>query len=295
MKVEVKKIDKIKRTIKVEVNGEDFLKERDETYLEIGKNIKVSGFRQGNAPLEVLEKNHSKILKEEFLKRMLPVYYEKALEESQLRPAGLPRIYDVELSQDTLHFSAEFDIRPEIELKDSDYKNIKIKEMKIEVKEDEIEKIITNLKEGIKKTLGKDLADDELCKWAGYSDTSKFHEAIKAEIHIEKLRERRKKIDSQISQHLLKNIEIDLPKSEVERYQKELVNREIHNLRVRSVPDEDIEKYRKDIEDKLKPLAEDEIKLFYILEAIAKKENIKTENNMGEVVLGLLLSMAKYE
>jgi trigger factor len=122
-----------------------------------------------------------------------------------------------------------------------------------------------------------------------------FKEAIKIEISVEKLRERRKRIDSQISQHLLKAIDIALPQNEVEHYQKELVNREIHNLKLRNVPEEDIEKYKKDIEDKLKPLAQDEIKLYYILEAIARKENLNAENNLGEVVLGFLLSIAKYE
>jgi len=295
MKVEVKKIDKLKRIIKVELNGDDFINEKKEAYKEIGKNIKVSGFRPGTAPLEILEKHHLKVLKEEFLRKMLPVYYEKALGEAKLHPAGLPRIYDVELADTSLVFAAEFDTKPEIELKDSDYRGIKIKEKKVETKEEEIEKVIANLKEGIKKTLNKDLTDEELCKWAGYADAAEFKGAVRAEIFVEKFHERRKRIDSQISQHLLKTIDVTLPQNEVEHYHKELINREMHNLKLRNVPDEDIEKYKKDIEDKLKPLAEDEIKLYYILEAIARKENLKAESNLGEVVLGFLLSIAKYE
>ncbi|MFA5007850.1 MAG: trigger factor [Candidatus Omnitrophota bacterium] len=295
MKVEVKKVDKLKRIINVELSGEDFINEKKEAYKEIGKNIKVSGFRQGNAPLEILEKHHSKALKEEFLRKMLPIYYERALGEAKLHPAGLPRIYDVNLSETNLVFSAEFDTRPEIELKEDDYKGIKIKEKKIEVKDEEIEKVIVNLKEGVKKILNKDLTDEELCKWAGYPDMADFKDAIRVEVSVEKLRERRRRIDSQISQHLLKSIDVTLPQNEVEHYHKELVNREMQNLRVRNVPEEDIEKYKKDIEEKLKPLAQDEIKLYYILEAIANKESLKAENNLGEVVLGFLLSIAKYE
>jgi len=295
MKVEIKKVDKLKRILKTELSGEDFINEKKEAYKEIGKNITVSGFRAGTAPLEILEKHHSKVLKEEFLRKMLPLYYEKALGEAKLHPAGLPRIYDVELTDTNLVFTAEFDVKPEIELKETDYRGIKIKEKKVEIKEDEIEKVIANLKEGIKKTLTKDLTDDELCKWAGYADIAEFKDAARIEISVEKLHERRKRIDSQISQHLLKTIDVALPQNEVEHYHKELVNREIHNLKLRNVPGEDIEKYKKEIEDKLKPLAQDEIKLYYILEAIAGKENLKVENNLGEVVLGFLLSIAKYE
>lgn len=295
MKVEIKKVDKLKRVLKAELSGEAFINERKEAYKEIGKNIKIPGFRAGTAPLEILEKHHLKALKEEFIHKMLPIYYEKAIDEAKLHPAGLPRIYDVELTDTSLLFTAEFDIKPEIELKNEDYTGIKIKEKKVEVKDEEIEKVLTNLKEGIKKTLNKDLADNELCKWAGYAEMADFKDAVRIEIFVEKLRGRRKKIDSQISQHLLKSIEVALPQKEVDHYHKELVNREIHNLRVRNVPEEDIDKYKKEIEDKLKPLAQEEIKLYYILEAIAKKENLAVENNLGEVVLGFLLSQAKYE
>lgn len=295
MKVEVTKIDKLKRIIKVEISGDAFVAERKSTYAEIGKTLKVPGFRQGSAPFEIIEKHHLKVLKEEFLHRMLPIYYEKALSENKLTPSGMPRVYDVELSDNSLVFSAEFDVKPEIELKSDDYKGIKIKEKKVEVGLEEIEKVLTNLKDGIKKIMNKDFADDELCKWAGYPNVTSFKDAIKAELLSEKFHERRRNLDSQISRHLLKNIKAIIPQNEVERYHKELVNREIHNLRLRSVPDEDIEKYKKDIEEKLKPLAEDEVKLFYILEAIANRENIKAESNLGEVILGFLLSLAQYE
>lgn len=295
MKVEVTKLDKLKRIIKVEISGDAFVAERKDAYEEIGKNLKIPGFRQGTAPLEILEKHHLKVLKEEFLHRMLPVYYEKALSDNKLNPSGMPRVYDVELSDNSLVFSAEFDVKPEIELKSADYKGIKVKEKKIDVAPEEIERVLTNLKDGIKKFINKDLADEELCKWAGYPNVASFKESIKTEILSEKLHERRRNLDSQISQHLLKNIKVFLPQNEVERYHKELLNREIHNLRLKSIPDEDIEKYKKDIEEKLKPLAEDEVKLFYILEAVANKENIKAENNLGEIILGFLLSLAQYE
>ena len=68
MRVEVKKIDKLKRTIKVEVVGEEFLKERNEVYSKKSKDLKVPGFRQGSAPLDVLERHHSTFFKEELIK-----------------------------------------------------------------------------------------------------------------------------------------------------------------------------------------------------------------------------------
>lgn len=294
MKVEVKKLDKLKRMIKVEIQGDEFIKEKNESFKEIGKNLKVSGFRPGTAPLDVLEKTHGPRLREEFLKKAVPSYYYKALKESNLTPVVSPRIYDVDFNGRQLSFCAEFEIKPELQVKESDYKGVKVKDKKITVNKDEIQKVIDNLKDGIKKVVVVDLENEEIAKWAGYPDYDRLEEAIKAEIYIEKLKGRRQEITGQITQYLLKNIKLTVAQSEVDRYHKELVDREIYNLRMRGVTPQDIEKYKKEVEEKLLPAAEAEIKLFYIFEAIAKRENIKPENNLGEVIIGFILRHAEY-
>lgn len=295
MKIELKKIDKLKRVMKVEITGDELTKDKHEVYRQKSKQLKVPGFRPGNAPLDVLEKHHGNFLREEFLKKSLPSFYSKAIKDSQLSPAGLPKIYDIQHDPDILVFFAEFEIKPEIDAQESLYKGIKIKDKKIEVKEDEIEKILTSLKEGIKKSVDKDLADEELAKWTSYPDVDSLKEAIKGQLFVEKLKERRQKIDNQIKNHLLKVFKLDLPKSEVDKHHKECVDREVYNLRNRGVSQEDLDKHKKDIEEKLRPLAENDVRLFYILETIAREEGVKVDSNLGEIVLGFILSHGQYE
>jgi len=295
MRVEVKKLDKLKRTINVEVEGEEFVKEKNEIYSKKAKDLKVPGFRPGSAPLDVLERHHSKFLKEEVLKESLPNFYRKALEDKKILPAGMPHVYDIKLTSDRLSFSADFEARPEIKAEESSYKGIKVKDKSCEVTEIEIEKVLTNLKEGIKKVINKDLEDNDLAKWASYPDIKPLREAIKAQLFMEKSRERRQKVDSQIRAHLLKVFKVDLPKDEVTRHHQELVERETYNLQRRGVSQEDIDKYKKDLEEKFKSVAEEDLKLFYILEAIAKNEGVKVDNNLGDVVLGFVLSHAQYQ
>ncbi|MCK4912696.1 MAG: hypothetical protein KAS05_03135 [Candidatus Omnitrophica bacterium] len=294
MKVELKKIDKLKRTIKVEVEGEEFLKEKNEVYSKRSKDLKVPGFRPGSAPLDVLERHHSKFLKEELLKESLPTFYRKALEDQKILPAGMPHVYDIKLTANVLSFSADFEARPEIEAKESNYKGIKIKIKNCEVKEIEVEKVLTNLKEGIKKVINKDLEDGDLAKWASYPDIKSLREAIKAQLFIEKSRERRQKVDNQVRAHLLKVFKVELPKDEVTRHHQELVDREIYNLQRRGVPQEDIDKYKKDLGERLQSVAEEDLRIYYILEAIAKNEGIKIDNNIGDVVLGFVLNQAQF-
>lgn len=294
MQVEIKKLDKLKRTIKVEIEGEEFLKQKKEVYSKRAKELKVPGFRPGSAPLDVLERHHSKFLKDELLKEALPVFYRKALEDNKILPASMPNIYDIKLTSSALSFSADFETKPQIEVKESFYKGIKVKGASCEVKEIEIEKVLTNLKDGIKKVVKKDLEDKDLAKWASYPEVKSLKEAIKGQLYVEKLRERRGKVDSQIRAQLLKAFKVDLPKEEVERHHKELVDREIYTLQQRGASQEDVDKYKEELSGKLKPTAQEDVKLFYILEAIAKAEGIKVDNNLGDVVLGFVLSQAIY-
>jgi trigger factor len=295
MNIEVKKLDRLKRVLRIIIEGEEFLNKKKEVYEDIGKNLKVAGFRPGRAPLDIVEKRYGKVLEEEFLNRTLPFFYQSALLANGLLAASAPKIYDVSMDKQRLSFSAEVEIKPEVTIKESDYKRIKIRDKEVEVEELEIEKVLTSLKDGIKKVIKKDLNDEELARWSGYSSLTKFRAAIKGEILVEKLRARRESIDKQIVNHLLKSVKLEVPKSEVEYYHKELVDREIYNLRLQGVSEEDIEKQKKDIGEKLLPLAEEKVKIAYIIRAIAKKENIEVETNLlGEAILGLILSEAEY-
>ncbi|MCP4653659.1 MAG: hypothetical protein GY858_09825 [Candidatus Omnitrophica bacterium] len=296
MKVETKKLDKLKRILTITVDGKTFLKDKKDFFIKIGKELKVPGFRQGTAPLDVIEKHHGKKLKEEFVGDNLSTYYAKALEQAELMPAATPRIYDVEITDEYLKFSAEVEIRPEIEIKETDYKGIKIKEKIASITNKEIDKVLDSLKDGLKKMIDKDLTKDQLAKWSGYQGVDELKEAIKAELFVEKLRQRRRNIDSLIAKHLLKAIKVDLPKAEVEKYHADLLSREMHNLQKRGASEEDLKKYEKDLEEKIKVRAQEEVKLFYILRAIAQKEDMKVQGNtnLGEVVLGVVLSLAEY-
>lgn len=295
MKVEIKKIDAVKRLITVNVAGDGFAEEKKKIYLDSAKELKVPGFRPGAAPVDVLEKHHGSFLRDQFLEKALPIFYSEALKEANIIPAGYPKIYDVEVLEDGLNFKAELEAKPEFEITDKVYKGIKIKEDDAKVKDSEIDKVLENLKSTSKKALERDLSDDEVARWASYSDLKALKEAVTKELAVEKLHIRRDKIHQQIIEYLLKGVDIELPKGQVERQHKELLEREINNLRSQGINDQDIEKYKKDIDEKLKSLAQDQVKLFYVLEAVAAKENLKHENNLTDVVVSYILSQAEYK
>ena len=295
MKTELKKINKLKRRLEIRVSEETLLKEKESIYKELSKSFKVPGFRPGTAPMSILEKHHGKVLREEFLKRAIPLYYSKALEENNLNPAGLPRISDVDFDDDKLSFTAEFEIKPEIDVEDKDYKGIKIRANRVEVQELEKEKVITQIKENIKKFAKKDLTDIEIAKWSGYDNIDSLKQALAAEILVNKLHARRTDIENFVAEELLKRVNIEAPKSVLDDHHSKLLDQEIYKLRMKGIKEQDLEKYTEDLKDKLKPLAEKQVKLYYILEKIAQKEFLEvTYNNIFEVVISYILSCAEY-
>jgi FKBP-type peptidyl-prolyl cis-trans isomerase (trigger factor) len=294
MKIAIKKLDKLKREILVEVAGDEFVKEKNSIFKEKAKNLKVPGFRPGSAPMDILEKHHGPFLRDAFLNKAIPQFYQDALKQENIPAVSMPAISDVEMTSEKLLFRAEVEVRPEVKVEEFLYQGLKIKTKAIAVEEAEIEKVLTTMKDGIKKTLKKDLNDDEISKWASYPDMGDFRQVIKAQLTLEKAKTRRQDIDEQVKTKLLKAVNFDMPKAQVKQHEDELLNREVYNLQYRGVPAEDIEKYKDEIRKKIKPLAEEQVKLFYIFDAIAKGEGIESDDKMMDAVVGLILSQADY-
>lgn len=294
MKVELKKINQLKRILKIEVSADKLSKNKSEVYKAVAKNLKVPGFRLGNAPIELVEKHHKSILHQELLKKVIPLYYSNALDENKLEAVGSPRIYDVNFDGGELSFCAEFEIKPVINLADDDYKKLKIKMSPVLVEPIEVEKLITQFKDNIKKITGKDYSDEALAKWSGYPTGDSFKQAVHAQIFMEKLRSRRADIEKSLSEELIKKIKIEIPLSLLEEQQDKLFQQETYNLRVKGVKEDDIKKYEDDIKRKLKPIATTQIKLYYIIDAIAKRESLTVdEHNVYDSVIGYILSCAE--
>ncbi|HTL71380.1 MAG TPA: trigger factor [Candidatus Eisenbacteria bacterium] len=146
MKATVKKIKDCRIRLSVEVDAGRF----DERYREVLKSFqkeaRLPGFREGKAPVDLVEKKYSKEAEEETLKSLIPEVYRQAVESQKLTPVSLPSISDIQCERGKkLAFSAEFDTAPEFSLKN--YKGIKLKRVPIDVLADDVEKGVQSLLE----------------------------------------------------------------------------------------------------------------------------------------------------
>ena len=87
---------------------------------KLSKTVKVAGFRPGKVPVKIVEQQHGGQVRSEVMSDASGKNLGEALEQKDLRIAGLPKI-DVkakEQSDDHFVFIASFEVYPQIEVKD---------------------------------------------------------------------------------------------------------------------------------------------------------------------------------
>ncbi|MBP7795327.1 MAG: trigger factor [Elusimicrobiales bacterium] len=123
--------------------------------------------------------------------------------------------------------------------------------------------------------------DDNFIKQLGAKDIADLREQVKKILEAEENERSEKELIENIENHLISKNEFPLPPTLVRQEMEELF--EVIKKRA-NIPDtENVQ--LKDYEDKVKPVAERNLKITYILHQIAKKENIKsTEDDLyGEL------------
>jgi trigger factor len=108
-------------------------------------SVKVPGFREGKAPLEMVEKylNQQRLL-DEFMEHALNELYRRAIDQEQIRPLNTPNVQLKKFVPYTdLEFEAETEILGPIKL--PSYKTIKLPKKKPEVTAKEISDVLKSL------------------------------------------------------------------------------------------------------------------------------------------------------
>ena len=288
MKVNINKINTLIRELEIEV-PQDRIKEKfDAVYEEIKKNAKIPGFRPGAAPRNILEKHHSGLAREEVIKQLLPETYQDALKMENLDVIALPEITDVNLDSASLRYKAKVELRPDIAVKN--YKKIKIKKRTSEVGEEDLKKAFDNIKQARKiDSIGEDFAHG-----LGYASLDEFKTALKRQLIMQKESDNRMLIEREVLDYLLKNVKFSVPESLVKRRFSELQQELREYFTKNHLPKEEVEKKEKEFEQKLKDQAQEQVRVFLILDEIARKENITRDNQMPNKVIEFLFKNADW-
>jgi trigger factor len=143
MNVNIEEPNSLRRKVTIEVEPDEIKHELDRAYNELKRGVVLKGFRPGHAPRNLLERFFGEQVRGEVVQKLVEEYTKKALEEHDLKPLVAPEIIteQTDLQKDlALKFSATFDLRPTIEVKD--YEGLKVPESKVEVTDEQVEEAI---------------------------------------------------------------------------------------------------------------------------------------------------------
>ncbi|OBF30818.1 trigger factor [Mycobacterium sp. ACS1612] len=146
MKSTVEKLSPTRVRINVEVPFTELQPDIDTAFQQMAKQVRMPGFRPGKVPVKLLEARVDKqAMFDQVIGDAVPARYTEAVTTSEVQPLGQPEIdiTNKEYGQD-LTFTAEVDIRPEIEL--PDLEGLKITVDPIEVTDEEVDAELQNLR-----------------------------------------------------------------------------------------------------------------------------------------------------
>jgi trigger factor len=146
MKAKAKALEECSTLFEIEVPKDAVDQAFEEVYSEMAKVASIPGFRPGKAPKELVKKRYSKEAKKEVINHLIPDAYRKAVEEHKIDPIGYPDITDMVLEEGkAMSFKAKIDTRPKFKLKN--YKGIQVEKKNPQVKPEDIDKALDNLRQ----------------------------------------------------------------------------------------------------------------------------------------------------
>lgn len=148
MKIEKNDLGKSQIELKVELSSEEFKPYIAKGAAEVSKEVKIDGFRPGKVPYEVLKKKIGEMtILEEAARLAINKILGKVIEENiEGQPVGTPKVEIVKLAPDNpLVYKVVVAVLPEVKL--GEYKNLGIKQKSVEVKDEEIDKVLSDLVE----------------------------------------------------------------------------------------------------------------------------------------------------
>jgi trigger factor len=132
-----------------------------EVYKELGKQVRVPGFRPGKVPNRVLDQRIGRpVVLEQVVQHAIPEVYSEVVRENQVRVLGQPDIEVTRLDDnDTLAFTAEVDVAPQLELPSLESLAVTVDD--VEVSDEEIDKQVDVMRERFSMLTGVERAAED--------------------------------------------------------------------------------------------------------------------------------------
>ena len=147
MTANVTKLEDNRVRLEVEVPPDAVRQGIEAKVRELGRKVRVPGFRPGKAPRRVIENHLGRdYIYMETLQEELPGWYSQAVVETDLRPIDRPEIhFDEPLDEkEGFKFSATVAVRPEATL--GEYKDLEVPKREVEVTDEQVDEQLEQMR-----------------------------------------------------------------------------------------------------------------------------------------------------
>jgi len=139
-------VEGCKHEIEITVPVDEIARETDRVIANIQLKARLPGFRPGKAPASLIRSKFAKQVREDVLENLLPKYFKQKVEEEQLQVVGRPNVKDVHFHEgEPLRFKAEFEVAPDIELKE--YRGVAVHYSEPQVSDEDVAKRLEDIRE----------------------------------------------------------------------------------------------------------------------------------------------------
>ena len=147
MKSAVETLSPTRAKLTVEVPFSELKPSLDAAYKKIAQQVNIPGFRRGKVPSVIIDRQIGRgAVLDEAINEALPKLYVQALQSNSLEPLAQPEIEVTKFEDnETLEFTAEVDIRPQITLPELD--GIEVSVASVEVSDQDVEQQVQELRE----------------------------------------------------------------------------------------------------------------------------------------------------
>jgi len=146
MQVSVENTSAIEKRLTIKVPAEEIKSQIDARLREIGKQVKLKGFRPGRIPFSVLRQRYGPQASQEVIQQTTQTSLQQAIEQESLRVAANPRLEDMPVldNEKGLEINAIIEVYPE--LGEIDVAGIVIERPDTSVTDDDVTEMLETLK-----------------------------------------------------------------------------------------------------------------------------------------------------
>jgi len=263
MKVEIKELPKHGRQLQFSIEKEAVDAERQEIVRQLAGTADIPGFRKGKVPEHIVSTRYGDIIREKLIEHLITHSYTDAVSEHKVVPVIEPEVSDVKLDGG-LSFKVYVEIKPDVTVKK--YKQLVVKKTAPEPVTDEaVEEVLREWEK--RKEFATSIIDPEKRK--------AWQEKIRQQLTQMNAQKVAREEEDQLWKQMFENSDVVVPEHLMLQRARQITRDQFSHMDLQGKTQEEIEKIAQDLLEKIKPVAEDQLKKFFILEKVAEIEHLE--------------------